>query len=597
VRLRGLIFVLFASAIYGVEPFSAGELARLPTEERVRALVSESAARGWGSAVPTLRKAAFDAYETNSAYTSAWYYLFRWAELLATPHDRAIDGWIKAVEAAGVGHRNMPSRYEVKPGSLSARVSNELQQRLLGNPAVSEEFFSTLNAVDNPVEVLTTLQTIFAKEPGLFQEYVNLAIAIAVVYDVPPPEQWPHGQVSSALLPRKLPAPEVAFGYWARLDRVNGSMQRLRRLPASELKFVVDNVAPFSELDWARKQVSVEWMNFAKVYDLVSYRQDRLQRNQYAWPGADYRLERILAEGGICVDQAYFASVAGKAKGIPTLLFRGSGLDGRHAWFGFLDHQQRWQLDAGRYAEQKFVVGYAYDPQTWGNLNDHEVMFISERFRSLPTYKLSVLHTLFAREYLRDNQSTLALKAAREAVNRERRNLQAWHVLLHAQQLAAPEDLRARETVLREALLVFQKYPDLENAFSKQLGELLRARGETSLATFEAQRLAQKYHAGRSDLSVERAAETLKSSVQEHDLAAQIRTYNRLLETSGKGGGIDFFDKVVTPFALHLAREGQIPAAIQAVERARGALRVDSGKQLEIELNELVAQLRTGKLK
>ena len=48
--------------------------------------------------------------------------------------------------------------------------------------------------------------------------------------------------------------------------------------------------------------------------------------------------------------------MVGKAKGVPTLLFRGVGLDGRHAWFGFLDSDGHWELDCGRYADQKLTV-------------------------------------------------------------------------------------------------------------------------------------------------------------------------------------------------------------------------------------------------
>ena len=44
-------------------------------------------------------------------------------------------------------------------------------------------------------------------------------------------------------------------------------------------------------------------------------------------------------------------------------LFTGQGQDARHAWFGFLDGEHKWRLDAGRYAEQRFVTGNALDPQ------------------------------------------------------------------------------------------------------------------------------------------------------------------------------------------------------------------------------------------
>ena len=571
----------------------AEEVARAPTPARVAALVDRAAAQGWGRVTPTLRTAAQQAYETNSGYAPAWYYLYRWSRLLGTPYNTALEDWVKAVEAAKAGHQNMATQYAYRPGSLSAGLTRDLQLALLGNAALSEEFFQLLSPVDNPPEVLAILQKIHRQDPALFTTYASLALAIAVVYDVPAPPQWPHAQVSPQALPRQLPPPEQIFAYFVRLDRINISAHRLGRLPAAELKFLVDLVAPFPELDWARKSVPPGLANFAQAYGMVKYRKDRLTGNVYQWPGAAYTLPAILQEGGICVDQAYFASTAGKAKGIPTLMFRGAGLDGRHAWFGYLDASQRWQLDCGRYADQKFVVGLAFDPQTWTDINDHELLFITERFRALPTYKVSVMNAQFAADYLSEGKIEQAWKAAREAVNRDPRNLEGWNILLQAQAAKSP-DPRAKEGVLREAVLAFQRYPDLEISFSRQLIESLRARGETSLAQVEEQRLAMKYQANREDLSIEQAAATLTRSMEQDDLATQIKVYNRVVDTAGRGAGIDFYDKVVRSFVTYLAGREQVPAALQSLDRARRTLRVDTGKQLDLEMADLTKRLKSG---
>ena len=572
----------------------AEELTRAPTPSRVAAVVDRAATQGWGSVAPGLRAAALQAYASNSGYVPAWYYLYRWADLLATPYNQALQDWIKSVEKAGVAHSNMPHEYATRPGSLAVQASRELQLALLGNAALSEEFFTQLSLVDNPAEVLAVLQRLFQAEPALWADYGSLALAIAVVYDTPPPPFWPHGQVSETLVPRKLPDPVQVFAYYAKLDRTGATLQHLRRLPASELKFLVDLAGPFSELDWARRSMAMGLADLPQAYNLIKYRKDRIEKNQFMWPGADYRLVTIQQQGGICVDQAYFASTVGKAKGIPTMMFRGAGLDGRHAWFGYLDANQRWQLDAGRYAEQKFVVGLAYDPQTWGNINDHELAFIAERFRALPTYKLSIMHAAFAAEYLRDGQAGLALKAAREAVNRDRRNLDGWNLLLAAQSAASP-DLRAREAILREAVLAFPKYPDLEISFSRQLVAVLRQRGETSLADFEDQRLARKYQVNRVDLAIEQAASTVQRSMQADDLPTRIKVFHQVLATSGQGQSIDFYDKVVVPFVQQLADQGEVPAALQCLDRARRTLRVEQGKQLDLEMTEMAARLKSGK--
>jgi hypothetical protein len=594
--LRALFLLLLVAPAWAQDAggIPADELTRLPTPARIARLVDQASAQGWGSVTPVLRAGARQAYEANSGYAANWYYLYRWARLLGTPYKRAIQDWVRRVEQARVAHQNMAERYPARPGSLGGAVSRELQLALLGNAALSEEFFQLLTPVDNPAEVLAVLQAIHRAEPALFAAYPSLALAIAVVYDVPPPPNWPHGQVSPALLARQLPAPEQVFAQLARLDRANGTAHKLGRLPASELKFLVDIVAPFAELDWARKNVAPGLANLGKAYDLVKYRQDRITAGQYVWPGPAYALPAILQQGGICVDQAYFASTVGKAKGIPTIMFRGAGLDGRHAWFGFLDANQRWQLDCGRYAEQKYVTGLAFDPQTWGNINDHELRFISDRFRNLPTYKLSVLHAAFAADYLADGKVEPALKSARESVNRDRRNLDGWNVLLAAQRAASPDDLRAQEAVLREAVLAFARYPDLEIAFSRRLIEILRQRGETSLAAFEEQRLGRKYQAARQDLSISQAAAALQRSIATDDLATQIRLFHRTLDTQGQGAAIDFFDTIVAPFVLHLAQADQVPAALQALERARRTLRVEPGSQIEVEFNELTGRLRSG---
>ena len=156
-------------------------------------------------------------------------------------------------------------------------------------------------------------------------------------------------------------------------------------------------------------------------------------------------------------------------------------------------------------------------------------------------------------------------------------------------------DPRAREGILREAVLAFQKYPDLEINFSRQLAEVLRVRGETSLAGFEEQRLGKKYQADRGDLSIQQAAQMLERSMKQDDPATQIRTYNKVLDASGQGAGIDFYDKVVLPFVRHLAASGQVPAALTCLDRARRTLRIEPGRQLDQEMAGMAAQLKAGK--
>jgi hypothetical protein len=375
----------------------AAEALNVPSAARTAALAAAGESGGWTGVAAAARVAALAAYaQDRTQAAAAWYNVQRWAELFATPQREFIGRWIPALVAARANHPNMPSRYETNLQPLGAALSPELRAWLVGNAAFSEEFFAVAQALDYVPGVFAVLLDLFQADAARFREYPSLALALALVYDVPPPPDWPHGQVSAAALPRRLRPAREAFAWWVGEDRAGRTAHRLNRLGADELKFVVDAAAPAAELTWAQRNVTFPLTEFARAYPLVRYRMERVQTEAFQWPGTTYRLADILQNGGICVDQAYFAAQAGKARGIPTLLFRGAGLDGRHAWFGFLDGAQAWQLDAGRYAEQRFITGLAHDPQTWTDLSDHELRFLAERFRALPAFRQSRTHGLMA---------------------------------------------------------------------------------------------------------------------------------------------------------------------------------------------------------
>lgn len=326
---------------------------------------------------------------------------------------------------------------------------------------------------------------------------------------------------------------------------------------------------------------------------MITYRTDRVasQPPKLVWTGKPYTLDTILSEGGICVDQAYFASEAGKARGIPTLLFTGTAHDGYHAWFGFFDGGNSWRLDAGRYAEQRLVTGTAIDPQTWGPISDHELQFLSERFRALPSFMESRVNEEFALDFLTEGSPALAARAARTAVNYERRNLPAWETLIAANAKLGL-DPASQEGVLREAALAFSKYPDLVVWYKNRVCQSLRARGETSLADYEERSIAESLKGDRADLAIQQAASILSRSIASQSVSDQIATYNAILAQFGHGEGTMFFDEIVVAFAEHLALVHMKAQARIAVERAREVLEIQAGTQIATNADKLVAKLQ-----
>ena len=592
----GLGLLLLAGLRLGAEsfaPLTDAEMLQPPAAPRMAEFTRYAEQGGWDQLTPLFRAAALKAYESGRLPAAErWSYVYRWSALFAETEAHFIPHWMKEVEAAKVVHANLPRHYAPQKERLGLWLSPALKTWLLTHPDFSGEFFALLSPVDYLPEVFHVLDGLHGRDPARFARYASLALAIAVVYDLPPPPDWPHGQVYPASFPRHPPAAADAFDWWIRQDQFDRTYHRLESLGADDLKFVVDAAAPFNELEWSQHNVDLPLSQLDKAYTLIRYRPDRAEKEIYLWPDGAYTLSDIRRVGGICIDQAYFATQVGKARAVPTLLFRGEGMDGRHAWFGYLDGNLQWQLNAGRYGEQRFVTGYARDPQTWKEISDHELQFLSERFRTLPAFHSSRIHQQFAADYLQAKDPAAAIRAAWKAIKLERRNLDAWVTLLEAQQ-AQGDGPKLIEPTLYQAVAAFERYVDLEAAFSGQLTRSLRARGQLSAADFEEQRILTKNRIARSDLALLRARDTLQQAINTRPLVESTQVYNRLVDTQGRGAGIEFFDRIVTLFVQHLVDANRPAEARQAAERARAVLYVPAGSQLEGEFNKLFKDLKS----
>lgn len=582
---------LGVSAVSGAMEIPAAQSLRPPTAGWIKQTLSNSMGVDWTEVeYASVAAARIAAAANRTEAMEGWLLVTQWARLLNSNQQQALNRWIIALNSARLGHANIPRDFRPTDESLRALVSNEFVAAAMSDAGFSSSFFQLLSPYDNLAQVLIILDVIYRAEPAAFDRYSELALAIALVFDVPPPPQWPHGQVSNELVSRKQAEPLRVFRFWVESDKSRSTLHRLTNLKASELKFVVDAAAPFAELVWAREKQNFNFGNLPRAYDAISYRTDRVEQNQFSWPGSSYKLSAILAEGGICVDQGYFAGQVGKARGVPTLLFRGAGLDGRHAWFGYLDARKTWQLDVGRYAEQTYVSGVAFDPQTWSDVNDHELAFLAERFRSLPRYRQSRAWLQMAREYLRAEEVDSALAAAKKATDLEPRHVEAWEVRVMAEQVA---DLNAsvRENTWRQAARALQRYPDLYARFMRGALIVLRERGQTSRADHEERMLARKFTEDRSDIAITQAAKMLSRSMADDTPATQLRVFESALRQFGLGAGMDAFDRLVRPFFERAVAEGRGKDAEVILRLTRRLIPAPAGSQFANELEALAESL------
>ena len=80
-----------------------------------------------------------------------------------------------------------------------------------------------------------------------------------------------------------------------------------------------------------------------------------------------YTLANLRRVGGVCVDQAYYASEVCKALGIPaTIVFGRGGAGVPHSWFAHVRSGRTgrlsWNSRTGRYAGNKYFIGWVHDP-------------------------------------------------------------------------------------------------------------------------------------------------------------------------------------------------------------------------------------------
>jgi hypothetical protein len=594
-NLRG-IFLLLGALAAGVRAAEGGTpgptipeawLRAVPGAQQAAALEVGAARYGWPAMAGALRVGAIDAYgKGNLAMAEAWGTAARWAERWGATEAEEEARWRAAMAAEGLE----PGARSGEQGGggaaiLAERLPQGLRERLLADVAWSAEFFALEKPVDQRAEALAILARLAARDTKAFERFGGLVTAIALVHDVAPPTSWPHWQVSQAALPRRLVPAEEVFDYFTGLGEA--ALWKADELEAAELRFLVDLALPVEERAWARARVRTPLAKLAETYAMIGYRNDRVEAGAYVWPGARYALEDILREGGICVDQAYFATQAGKARGGPTLLFAGAGCDGRHAWFGYLGPGGRWVMDAGRYEEQNYVTGVAHDPQTWTEISDHELKFLSEGFRRERHAREARTHAMFARWLREAGRGREAEVAARAATRLERRTLEAWDELLALR----PEAGEGREAVAREAAAGLTMYPDLQAKYVGVGMESLRARGEVAEADRLGRELARRFASKRGDLSAKEIAGQLERARATEPVEEQFRLYRSLLRQFGRGAGAGMWDEVVRPFVGALAAGGKWKEARAALALARETLGAGYGSLIDEEMRAMDAEL------
>lgn len=427
-----------------------------------------------------------------------------------------------------LGTRQWCERLAMLP-SATVESHRAMLGGLIDNESFTKLLFETWQPSDDFSKVLDVLSRLKAHDPVAWENHPALSIAIAVVRDSPPPGLWPHGQVPRECLPGSAPSAEEVFSDWARASDERRLLTDLRTLHPSQLKFVVDGFLPLDEVRWARKNIRLTRSRFENAFFQIRYRNERIDRREYDWPGGTpYTLENIRKSGGICVDQAHYAAQAGKALGLPTLFFTGQGPDGGHAWFGFLESPNRWNLEAGRYSRGDYPTGTALDPQTWQPINDHELELLASATRRSREFGFSESALAAARILAAGGEQGRASELVDIALELCDANPAAWS--MRAEALAVSG---ANATVRRahhaNAARRFASSPDLRIPHQQELARLLREDGQIDEAGRLERLMEIQNRRKRMDLALASAADRMDGLIAAADWDAAVAEFLKQL--------------------------------------------------------------------
>jgi tetratricopeptide (TPR) repeat protein len=485
----------------------------------------------------------------------------------------------------------LPADYEPVDAPIAARLDPKFLAAMTRDEPFLRTFFANLSENDFAPVALLRLQEIWTEHAKKWAGYLNLAVAIAIVRDQRPPAFWPHPQVRPSDVPIEAISAAAQFAFWVDANENAQLLLDLPKLGADHLKFVIDAPVALTEFTWAQKNIRFPRGDFGRAFSSIEYANDRITSRQFSWKNGAYTLSTIDEDGGICVDQAYFAMLAGKAKGLPTLFFTGQGADGGHAWFGYMKGDDRWDMDCGRYENQNYAVGEALDPQSWLPITDHELKSLAQSFRRTPQYAASAADLVLSRLLERTGSPERALLALDSAIGVSPANDLAWNAksrFLARTNAPAAAQLAHHEAALKQ----FASNTDLKVRHQQALARISRAMGANADAEAYESQIISENRRRRTDLSVNAAAQKLTGLVDAKQLDAAMREYRSLVSRLAKTSGGNFFYEIVAPFSRALLDSGDASAAERAVDMARAALRPDDGSILDIDLSSLEAEIK-----
>ena len=226
------------------------------------------------------------------------------------------------------------------------------------NDKVARAMVMAVDTQDNTPKAYELLGRLRQRYGDKLNKYPGLTAAVCVVHDRKLQRSMNENKVTA-------PDPVEVFDYFMRNEA--RLVFPVSRMPTELLVYVVDVTATPEELQWALQKHAGNG-NVGALFFGIKYDYAHLSKGSEKKVTAEgYTLPNIAQYGGVCIDQAYYATQVGKALGIPTTIATAQSGTVGHAWVGYLQAEGTngwWNFNSGRYPEYQFIRGLCEDPQT-----------------------------------------------------------------------------------------------------------------------------------------------------------------------------------------------------------------------------------------
>lgn len=478
--------------------------------------------------------------------------------------------------------------FEPRNGAIVSRLQRGFVEETLCNPRFLKLWCEHFSDDDFAPKVITNLQEIWVSSPSDFCEYLELALAVAMVRDQPAPAFWPHHQVRPSDVHRVDQPPLAVFGGYVSAARQGRLLRNPRTLGVRQLMFMAGSPLGPEEIEWARSAIRKNGQEPPALLASVHYDGMRMMSQSYVWPWGPYRLEEIRKRGGICIDQAYYASSCSCSLGVPAMMFSGLGKEGGHAWVGYLKRDGGWDFGVGRPSGHGLITGETLDPQNWTPVSDHdmEVMMLAE---NRPGRDAALRDLVIAGLFRSRRDASDEGTALESALLRDPRNPRIWEAredwLMRTG--SSVQDLKMHHEAAMKALSYSR---DLRARHEQALALLSVKNGDLVTAERLDRKILEENGSKRADLSAAATARLLKDQMDAGDPEGALREYRKQLEALGRGAGGDFFYRVTIPLCEFFNSKNRPDLSRRVIKEANQVIRPEKGSLLEHDFNKLWRQ-------